>query len=232
MYPKLLVHVRHGQSLGNLHNEDERAKLNMSTSDYPLTDLGKEQARITGEYLRERFGAFDVAFTSHYTRARETLAELGIEAATVIIEPLLAESNRGIWHVMPKNEIAQKYPDEVRRKHLEGLYHHRSIGGENNADVEMRIALFQHRLAQEFAGKKALVIVHGTWQLLFERRLHNQTPEEFIARYQRKDVMSNASVAIYESRRRLFIGARQGLVQTGYVIPWEGKVAKPTEEIA
>ena len=66
----------------------------------------------------------------------------------------------------------------------------------------------------------------------YNAKMRNQTPEEFIARYQRKDIMSNASVAIYESRRRLLIGARQGLVQTDYVIPWEGKITKPTEEIA
>lgn len=232
MYPKLLVHVRHGQSLGNLHTEDERAKLDMSTSEYPLTELGHEQVRITGAYLRERFGTFDAAFTSHYKRARETLAGLGVDARKVIIEPLLAESHRGILHIMPKDELAQKYPDEVRRKKLEGLYHHRSIGGENNADVEMRVALFQHRLAQEYAGKKVLAIVHSTWQLLFERRLHNQTPEEFLARYERKDVVPNASVAIYVAPRRFLIGARTGLTKADYVVPWEGKIAKAPEEIA
>ncbi len=231
MHPQLLVHVRHGQSIGNLLDEDGRAKLSMSTSDYPLTELGHEQARLTGDYLRQRFGIFDVAFTSHYTRARETLASLNINAKEMVIEPLLAESNRGIWHIMPHDEMGQKYPDEVRRKKLEGLYHHRAIGGENNADVEMRIALFQHRLAHEYAGKKVLVIVHGTWQLLFERRFYNQTPEKFIERYHQKDIMANAAINIYEARPAYgFIGPRRHLKHREYLIPWQGKIALPKKE--
>lgn len=232
MYPRLLIHVRHGQSLGNLHSEDERAGLAMSTADYPLTELGKDQARTTGTYLREEFGKFDVAFTSHYIRARETLAELRIDAKKTIIEPLLAESNRGIWHVMTKAEVGAVYPNEVRRKKIEGLYHHRSLGGENNADVEMRIALFEQRLAREFVGKKVLVIVHGTWQLLFERRLHNQTPEEFIERYHNREVVANASATIYTSRRRFLWGGRVELTKKTYIIPWQGKLAPAPEVIA
>lgn len=225
MCQELLLHIRHAQSVGNLHDEDGRARLEMGTADYPLTDLGHEQARLTGEYVRARFGTFDVAFTSHYRRARETLHVLNVPAKKIIIEPLLAEANRGIWHIMPKAELAERYPDEIRRKKLEGLYHHRSLGGENNADIETRIALFQHRLAHEYAHKKVLVIVHSTWQLLFERRLHNQTPEEFIERYERKDVISNASIVVYKAPRRFLVGKRTSLVKTDYVIPWKGIIA-------
>src|SRR5512142_438697 len=48
-WPKRLVLVRHGESLGNTMTVDERATCEVSTHAYPLTPRGREQARITGD---------------------------------------------------------------------------------------------------------------------------------------------------------------------------------------
>ena len=55
-----------------------RARVLQGHSDFPLNELGRQQARAAGEALRGV--AFDHALTSDLSRARET-AELIIEAA-------------------------------------------------------------------------------------------------------------------------------------------------------
>ena len=72
-WPKLLVLVRHGESEGNVRTMDERTWYSLPTHGYPLTERGRAQAAITGTFLRQRFGSFDVRYTSYYVRARETM---------------------------------------------------------------------------------------------------------------------------------------------------------------
>jgi broad specificity phosphatase PhoE len=67
-WPSKLVFVRHAESEGNLRSADERAEYDVASHAYDLTPRGKQQARITGEYLKERFGCFDTYYVSYYAR--------------------------------------------------------------------------------------------------------------------------------------------------------------------
>ena len=64
---KDLYLLRHGQTLFN------SKKLISGWSDSPLTDLGIEQAKRAGDFLRSRHIKFDHAFCSDLMRARTTL---------------------------------------------------------------------------------------------------------------------------------------------------------------
>ena len=70
-WPKLLVLVRHAESEGNLRTESERAEFNVSTHKYALTECGRKQAEITGQFLRSTFGDFDVRYVSYYERSKK-----------------------------------------------------------------------------------------------------------------------------------------------------------------
>ena len=66
---KRILLVRHGQSEGNLK------KLFYGSVDYPLTELGKVQARIVSPLFKKYFNCFDSLASSNLMRAIETYTE-------------------------------------------------------------------------------------------------------------------------------------------------------------
>jgi broad specificity phosphatase PhoE len=217
-WPKRLVLVRHAESEGNVKSADQRASFPIATYDYPLTARGREQARITGEYL-ERFRPFDVHYVSYYRRAKETM-DLVAPGAKVYEDPRLAEAQRGIWHTMTRAEVGEHYPGEILRKEREGLYHYRPLGGENWPDVEYRIHSFLGTLYRDYEGLNVLMVVHGHWLILFQRLIHHFSIEEAVRRYE-NGIFANASVTVYRSSGR---GRKSRLVLDGEnAVPWDGR---------
>lgn len=194
-WPEKLCLVRHAESEGNVLTIEERAKFDRSTHGYGLTDRGKKQAELTGKYLRDQFGTFDAYYVSYYTRAKETL-KIMYPGVKVFEDSRLAEAQRGIYHTMTESEIAAKYPEEILRKSREGLYHYRPWGGENWADVELRIHSFLGTLSRDFEGQKVLVVVHGHWLIMLQKLLEHFSVEEALNRYQNA-IAKNASVSMY-----------------------------------
>ena len=96
--------VRHGQSVGNLKN------LWYGSSDLPLTDLGREQARQAGEKLRN--AAFAACYVSPLSRAHET-AKLVMEGRPepMHIVPDLREQHMGLFEPKSVPQIQAEDPD-------------------------------------------------------------------------------------------------------------------------
>ena len=69
-----------------------------------------------------------------------------------------------------------------------------------------------------------LIVVHGHWQILFEKLIHHTSIEEAVRRYADRPI-PNASVTAYRSMAHLRRG-REGLVRFTEepVVPWEGKI--------
>src|SRR6185436_45967 len=141
------------------------------------TERGREQATITGQYLRDRFDEFNIYYVSYYNRSKETMALL-FPDAKVYEDPRLAEGQRGIWHTMTKEQVQKQFPDEYARKEREGLYHYRPWGGENWPDIELRIHSFMGTLSRDYEGQKVIVVVHGHWLILFQRLVHHFSIDE------------------------------------------------------
>jgi len=220
-WPSLLVLVRHAESDGNVRTIEERVAYPLPTHAYPLTERGRAQARITGAYLRETYGAFDVYYTSYYARAQETMRLMYPDARVYDEEPRLREAERGIWATMTEAQIAARFPEEIERKKKEGLYHYRPIGGQNWPDIEERAHSFLGTLRRDCGRKKVLVVVHGHWLIKCQRLIHHFPIEEALRRY-REAGAPNASVTVYRgaprwSRRRL-------VLETQHLTPWEGKL--------
>lgn len=215
-WPKQLVLVRHGESEGNLLSVDERARLDIPTHAYSLTPRGREQAKITGEYLRKAYGTFDAYYVSYYQRSRETMAIMYPDAH-IYEDPRLAEAQRGIWHTMTHNQIREKFPEEFERRDREGYYHYRPLGGENWADIELRIHSFLGTLARDYAGEKVLVVGHGHWMILFDRLVRRMGIAEAVEHYCNAPY-KNASVTEYAGGDRL--------IRVIYnLAPWEDLVS-------
>jgi broad specificity phosphatase PhoE len=217
-WPRTLALVRHAESQGNILTVEERARYEVSTHAYALTARGRDQARLTGEYLRTTFGAFDVYYTSYYARAKETMAIMYPEAR-VYEDDRLAEAQRGIWQTYTRAEIAKSFPAEVARKGKEGLYHHRPLGGENWPDIGLRAHSFLSTLSRDCAGQKVLIVVHGHWLILFQKLIHHFSIEEALRRYEQA-VAPNASVTVYDG---IETGGKSRLVLSQeHFVPWQG----------
>lgn len=218
-WPKLLVLVRHAESEGNVLNSEERTKLDISTHAYCLTERGRKQAKITGQYLQKEFGTFDVYYVSYYARSKETM-KIMYPFARVYEDPRLAEAQRGIWHTMTEKQVRERFPEELERQRREGWYHYRPLGGENWPDVELRIHSFLGTLNRDYENKRVLMVVHGNWMVLFKRLINHFSIEETVEMYQKSDIL-NASVTIYKGKEK---NGKSRLLMDKYIIPWLDKI--------
>ena len=221
-WPWRLVLVRHAESEGNVLGVDERALCGIATHSYKLTETGRKQAEITGRYLQEKFGDFDIYYTSYYTRSKETMSIM-YPKAHIYEDPRLAEGQRGIWQTMTEDEIKTFYPGELKRKEREGLYHYRPWGGENWPDMELRIHSFLETLNRDCDGQKVLIVVHGHWLILFQKLIHHFSIKSALDKY-RAGTARNASVAIYRGAVNEE-NKKSRLVLSGEnITPWLGKI--------
>lgn len=219
-WPKKLVFVRHGESEGNVLNANDRIGLEVPTYAYGLTERGKLQAAITGKFLMEKFGLFDVYYTSYYERSIDTMKIMYPEAK-IYEDARLAEGQRGIWHVMDKEMVEKRFPEEILRKEREGLYHYRPIGGENWPDMELRIHSFLGTLSRDCDGLNVLISCHGHWEIMLQRLIHHFSIEKVIQR-RKEEFFDNASVTIYSG---VEVNGKSRLVlDMENFVPWEGKI--------
>ncbi len=214
-----VIFVRHAESVGNTMSQDERAALEIPNHQYPLTPRGREQARITGEYLKSLFEQKEdrsyrvvVPHQSTFLRTQETMdiiqKVLGRWSPTVpVTDSRLDEKWDGIFHELSKKEIEERYPEQIRLRKRSGYYHYRAPGGENCLDVEMRIRSFmsdlilKDRAHDVHAGKKAscceLIVCHGRWFQIFQRYFHNLSLEDFLE-MKKNSENHNCSVTLYD----------------------------------
>lgn len=224
-YPKTVAWVRHAQSVGNTLSREERARRPQGTNLYTLTERGREQARVTGLWLREHLPEPDTIIRSYYARTRET-ADLLYPGRHIMEDARLAEANRGIWHVRTEEQIAREAPWELDRRKFEGLYHYRPIGGENWPDIEARVRSFRNSLRWRFPGKTIIVVTHGQWLLVLQKLVHHWSIDEVIRRYETEEVGANASVLLYhgdfdtETGKHVF----RHDPATDYIVPWQVKI--------
>lgn len=102
-----LALIRHGQTDWNLHGRIQ------GSSDIPLNDTGREQAREAGRRLAELGGDWAGLYSSPLLRARETAeiigAVLGIDYRGAL--PPFAERRYGPAEGMVSSEVRERYPD-------------------------------------------------------------------------------------------------------------------------
>jgi len=217
MWPKLMVFVRHGEAWINAHPVSEWISEKVSNFHAPLSERGRQQAKITGEYIKKRYGKFDAHFVSSFPRTEETQREMGF-TEDPILDARLDECWAGIWYTMTEEEIRAKYPEELRLRELHGWFHYRPIGGESGAELELRVHAFNAYLREMYRGKRVLVVGHGRWMIHHQRIMQNLSLEETKRRYVEKNRrFPNASIAAY----RCINGSAE--IFEEYTVPWESQ---------
>ena len=157
---RLLVLARHGQSDWNLK------KLFTGWRDPELTDLGVEEARNAGRWLKEQGYGFDVAFTSNLKRAQRTCAlileEMDLTDVETIRNEALNERDYGDLSGLNKDDARERWGD-AQVHQWRRSYDVPPPGGESLKDTAARVLPYyiQFILPRVMAGERVLVAAHG-----------------------------------------------------------------------
>ncbi len=146
--PEALWLVRHGQSRGNVADDEAATSgaelLDLERdADVALSDLGEEQARAVGKWLAD-LPADErptLALASPYRRALDTgrralehLPDLHLR-----VDERLRDRELGVLDLHTWRGVEARFPEEARRRRHLGKFYHRPPGGESWADVALRL---------------------------------------------------------------------------------------------
>jgi broad specificity phosphatase PhoE len=158
-----LILVRHGQSTANALG------IAQGRSDWPLSEKGRLQARLTGERLARELGSVDAVYTSPLSRAAET-AQLIAEpfGRTPVLVDDLVEADVGKLSGLTWEQFRAEYPAEVaayEAANAEAPHptnRERFLPGwEPNAQVVDRVWRAIEAIAERHPGQRVVVVAHG-----------------------------------------------------------------------
>lgn len=145
LQPTELCLVRHGETDWNLRS------LTQGSTNVPLNDTGRDQARATAETLAEE--PWDVIISSPLDRAYETASIIaqstGFDDTNIVVDSDLVERGYGAAEGISAQERKQRYPDKV------------IPGAEPWDSVHTRVMRSMRRIATAYAGKRVIVVSHG-----------------------------------------------------------------------
>ena len=153
-----LTFIRHGQSTANAEG------ILQGHSDYPLSQLGKEEAIAVGKQLKQENFSFDRIYSSDLRRAVETTEliaqELGWPKNTIIFTDLLREHSLGVYEGKVFNELSME-----KKKFLQETWDipdRKLPEGESVNDYLQRLGEFMSELEDIVPQLESiLIITHG-----------------------------------------------------------------------
>ena len=188
-----IILIRHGESEAN------QLSTLAGFSDYPLTDLGLEQAGITAEHLKNE--KIDAVYSSDLLRALTTVQPHAEQRGLSVIScPELRETFCGDWEGGVLADLQAKYPVEYQRMRetLDFTY----PGGENWWDSGVRFYNKALEIAKQNPDRTVLIVAHGGVIRVFWALVCG-TPKEQAA--QTHPYATNASYTVVEFDGERFI---------------------------
>ncbi len=149
-----IIFIRHGESTGN------ELRRFYGQFDGALTERGREQARMTADFLKDTH--IDIAYASDLRRAFETgkiIAEP--HGLQVIPEPSLREIYAGEWEDLSFSDLIEKYKDDFDTW-MNDTVNSAPTGGESVRELAARIDAAVWKIAEENDGKTVLIATHAT----------------------------------------------------------------------
>lgn len=146
--------MRHGETVWNASGKLQ------GHSDIELNDLGKEQAKTAGNYLKSFH--FDRVFASPLSRAYETAKLATLERTFTIETDLrLREMSLGILEGLTMDEVPQDFHAFFQTPHL----YKKPEKGENYKEVQDRaVEFYQEKiLPLSTECERILLVSHGAW---------------------------------------------------------------------
>ncbi|MCW2781737.1 MAG: Phosphoglycerate mutase [Marmoricola sp.] len=156
--PTTLILVRHGVTD---HTLRKLFSGGLASSNPPLNDEGKAQARATAEWLAPMRDQIDALVSSPVRRTQESAEIIGeVLGKPIEIEPGIAEMEFGSWDGLTFVEVQEKYPDDLSA--WLGNIEYAPGGGESFVVVQERVLAGRDRLVKKYAGKTIVVVSHVT----------------------------------------------------------------------
>ncbi|MBQ8836244.1 MAG: histidine phosphatase family protein [Clostridia bacterium] len=145
--------VRHGQSMGNLKGGFA------GHTDYPLSDLGHKQARMTADFLKNEH--IETVISSTLTRAKQTAEPIAADRGlTVLPDENFMEMNFGDWEGMAIEEVEAKY-DGAFTVWKHEMYKTVCPNGESTVECFNRAVNALKKTAKEYDGHDICIVSHG-----------------------------------------------------------------------
>jgi broad specificity phosphatase PhoE len=199
--------VRHAESTANLadlaahESHAGRIELTHRDPDVPLSDAGSEQARALGTAWRDlpRSERPTLVVSSPYERALQT-AQLAVAAAEwdipLVSDERVRERELGLLDGYTQLGIAEEFPQEAERRKWVGKFYYRPPGGENWADVALRVRSVLAEIAHIGDNERVVVVTHQAVILLARYVLEDMT-EQQILDVDRHERLANTAVSRY-----------------------------------
>lgn len=214
--PVDLVLVRHGQSEGNAankrsyggdHSAFTKEFLARHSSQFRLTDLGRQQAVAAGRWIKDNLGSgsLDRCYVSEYIRAIETAALLGLNNESWRKESYLRERDDGQLDNISMEERFARFGNEMARRKRDGFFW-APPGGESMANLCLRVDRVLDTLHRECSDKRVIIVCHGEIMLAFRIRLERMSQGryyELITSQDPFDRIHNCQIFHYTRRSRL-----------------------------
>jgi len=225
-YPIDLILIRHGESEGNLAHQKSKlgddslwtpAFRARHTSKYRLTDLGVEQARAAGDWVKKNITTqFDRYYCSEYVRAMETAGHLQLEGAEWFSEFFLREQDMGVLSGQTEKQQTEEFASELERRSRDAFYY-AAPGGESIANCALRVEAWLSHLRQSCSGFRVICVCHGNILKAVRIRIEKLRQKEWA----RLEEPENCEILHY-TRRNPFTGhVGRNLHWFRSVCPWD-----------
>lgn len=151
-----LVIMRHGETV---YNVEGRVSSDITDTQDHVTEKGHKQIEESAQRLKKIYGDFDVIIASPFLRTQETakiVSDTLGHSQKIITDDRLVEVQTTKYNGASWDAIHALYAnrDEYFTKKVEGL--------ESLVDVRIRVGKAIDDILTQYAGKKILVISHGT----------------------------------------------------------------------
>ena len=155
--------------------------LDINPDHYELSQLGVEQSKKAGEFLRQVLLLNPgVYFSSNNFRTRQTAAYVFPDAILNINEPLLRERNYAGFDKLTKEDW-QRRLKEANISDLEDSYDWKVPGGESAKDIEKRLDNFLSKLSEiKTDSDETFIFTHGDLLQVLRVMLYKFNPSEYI----------------------------------------------------
>ncbi|GJQ36968.1 MAG: histidine phosphatase family protein [Anaerolineales bacterium] len=143
--------LRHGESVGNAESRWQ------GQADFPLTDVGREQAKALAERWKREKVKFDFIISSPLSRARETAEIIGAQLGLLVeFDPLWLERDNGEFAGLTAHEVRSNF------SHPEFTTPYDSVGmdGEGDWELFLRAGQALHDLLKREPARY-LIVSHG-----------------------------------------------------------------------
>lgn len=181
-----LIFVRHGQSQSNLE------KRFTGQGETPLTELGRQQAQNTAQFLKDY--PIRAIYASDLSRAMDTAAPTAaLHGLQVTPDPALREVFAGAWEGRLYEELMREFPESYGRW-LQDLGHAHPDCGESVVDLAARVYAEVDRLLERHRGACIALFSHATPVRMMGCRWFGKQPEEAAT----VKGCGNASVSVVE----------------------------------